>query len=70
MKSIKCLVAATVFASALFVSEQAPVQEIELKQDIAGVCPTWPICRDVNYSEQDSDVILPKATSRVINKTV
>ena len=72
MKSIKFVVAASVLASISFVSDSDQASKVEqsLKQDIAGVCPTWPICRDVNYIEDNTTMIFQGAEIKKLNKSL
>lgn len=70
MKAVKFIVAASILASVSFVSGQDSTPDTNLKLNVAGVCPTWPICRDVNILEQDNVVFLPNTAVTVASKTV
>lgn len=52
MKLIK-IAAATAFASSVaIVSANAEPDTQTQKFDVAGGCPTWPYCRDVDFADQ------------------
>jgi hypothetical protein len=70
MKSIKIVVAASVLASVSFASDQNMNVDQSLQQNVAGVCPTWPICRDVNYLEDNTTLVLQGAEIKKLNKIV
>jgi hypothetical protein len=68
MKLIKFIVAATVVASTSLVSggNAAPVG---VTQDVAIICPVWPHCRDVDFSEPTTDApqhLTMKALHKVV----
>ncbi|MCA1930596.1 hypothetical protein [Rheinheimera sp.] len=65
MKSIKFVAIAAVLVATSFASGKAPAVDSGVKQEIAGVCPAWPICRDVDFVEQNST---PDASNVVIKK--
>ncbi|MDR7120492.1 hypothetical protein [Rheinheimera soli] len=69
MNTIKLIVAAGILASVSFAAEQSPATEQNLNLEIAGFCPTWPVCRDVNVTEQNDTVQLSGARVVVISKT-
>lgn len=62
MKVTKFILAVTFTASAFFVTEQEPVIEKNVAQDIAGVCPAWPICRgEVKVDELSLDSVMQES---------
>jgi hypothetical protein len=65
MKSIKFVAIAAVLIVTSFASGKAPAVDSGVTQDIAGVCPAWPICRDVDFVERNST---SEAANVVINK--
>ncbi|KKL03368.1 hypothetical protein EIK76_06345 [Rheinheimera mesophila] len=54
MKLIKFIAAVALVASTSLISD-GNATAADQAQAIAGVCPNWPYCRDVDFSEQATD---------------
>jgi hypothetical protein len=54
MKLIKFIAAAALVASTSLIS--GGNDALSHTQAVAGVCPNWPYCRDVDFSDQTLDV--------------
>lgn len=70
MKSVKFFLLAATLAFVSVSSHQTPVVDKVESQNIAGVCPTWPICRGIGFVEQDETVGLSRMTIADITKAV
>jgi hypothetical protein len=66
MKLIKFIAAAALVVSTSLVSGTSATPA-GLTQDVAGVCPNWPFCREIEIAEQGQDLQLQLKTKVLLN---
>jgi hypothetical protein len=66
MKLIKCIAVAALVVSTSLVSATSATPT-GFTQDVAGVCPNWPFCRDVEITEQGQDLQQQLKTKVLLN---
>lgn len=70
MKLIKLVAVSALISSAVFASKVTESNAQVQKVDVAGGCPTWPYCRDVDFADQALESTTQLYTAQQVNKTV